>query len=103
MRLSSRTWPLPARACLMVRLIASTGGRGPVVRLAVGKQATSARKARTLLQEMVAKGTPVSERVFGEGGYLRPNFIQPHRCQNILIEGVTLRNSPMWQLHPLLC
>ena len=33
----------------------------------------SARKARTLLQEMVAKGTPVSERVFGSGGYLRPN------------------------------
>jgi polygalacturonase len=63
----------------------------------------SARKARTLLQEMVAKGAPVNERVFGEGGYLRPNFIQPHRCQNVLIEGVTLRNSPMWQLHPLLC
>ena len=63
----------------------------------------SARKARTLLQEMVAKGTPVSERVFGAGGYLRPNFIQPHRCQNVLIEGITLRNSPMWQLHPLLC
>jgi len=63
----------------------------------------SARKARTLLQEMVAKGTPVSERMFGEGGYLRPNFIQPHRCQNVLIEGITLRNSPMWQLHPLLC
>jgi polygalacturonase len=63
----------------------------------------SARKARTLLQEMVAKGTPVNERVFGEGSYLRPNFIQPHRCQNVLIEGVTLRNSPMWQLHPLLC
>ena len=63
----------------------------------------SARAARTALIEMVAKGTPVSQRVFGEGGYLRPNFIQPHRCQNVLIEGVTLRNSPMWQLHPLLC
>ncbi len=63
----------------------------------------SARKARTLLQEMVAKGTPVSERVFGDESYLRPNLIQPHRCQNVLIEGVTLRHSPMWQIHPVLC
>jgi len=63
----------------------------------------SARAARTRLMELVAAGTPVNQRVFGDGGYLRPNFIQPHRCQNVLIEGVTLRNSPMWQLHPLLC
>jgi polygalacturonase len=65
--------------------------------------AGSARAARTKLMEMVANNTPVNQRVFGDGSYLRPNFIQPHRCQNVLIEGVTLRNSPMWQLHPLLC
>src|SRR5205823_9382250 len=59
--------------------------------------------ARNKLYEMVANGTPVSERVFGEGSYLRPSFIQPYRCQNVLIEGVTLRHSPMWQLHPVLC
>ena len=52
---------------------------------------------------MVEKGTPVKERVFGEGSYLRPNFIQPFRCDNVLIEGVTLRHSPMWQVHPVLC
>jgi polygalacturonase len=63
----------------------------------------SARAARTALIEMVARNTPVNQRVFGEGKYLRPNFIQPHRCQNVLIEDVTLKNSPMWQLHPLLC
>lgn len=60
-------------------------------------------KARKLLYEMVEKGTPVNQRVFGEGSYLRPNFIQPYRCDNVLIEGVTLRHSPMWQLHPVLC
>jgi len=59
-------------------------------------------KARGMLYEYVAKGTPVSQRVFGEGGYLRPQFIQPYRCKNVLIEGVTLRNSPMWQIHPVL-
>jgi len=60
-------------------------------------------KARKLLYEMVDKGTPVKQRVFGEGSYLRPMFIQPYRCHNVLIEGVTLRHSPMWQLHPVLC
>jgi polygalacturonase len=49
------------------------------------------------------RGTPVEERVFGAGYYLRPNFIQPYRCHNILIEGVTISNSPMWEIHPVLC
>ncbi|MCB0639216.1 MAG: glycoside hydrolase family 28 protein [Lewinella sp.] len=46
---------------------------------------------------------PVEERILGEGSYLRPNFIQPYRCKNVLIEGVTFRNSPMWIMHPVLC
>lgn len=60
-------------------------------------------KARKLLYDMVEKGTPVKDRIFGEGAYLRPMFIQPYRCSNVLIEGVTLRHSPMWQIHPVLC
>jgi polygalacturonase len=59
--------------------------------------------ARNKLYEMVAAGTPVRERIFGEGSYLRPSFIQPYRSRNVLIEGVTLRHSPMWQVHPVLC
>jgi polygalacturonase len=47
--------------------------------------------------------SPVAERVFGEGSFLRPNFVQPYRCRNILIEGVTIVNSPMWELNPVLC
>jgi polygalacturonase len=34
---------------------------------------------------------------------LRPQFIQPYRCTNVLIEGVTIRNSPMWEINPVLC
>lgn len=55
------------------------------------------------LQQMAADGVPVARRVFGAGHHLRPSFIQPYRCENVLIEGVTLRNSPMWQIHPVLC
>jgi polygalacturonase len=29
-------------------------------------------------------------------------MIQPYKCRNILIEGVTIRNSPMWHIHPVL-
>ena len=59
--------------------------------------------ARRKLVEFGAAGTPVAERVFGEGSFLRPNFIQPYRCRNVFIEGVTIRNSPMWEIHPVLC
>lgn len=48
-------------------------------------------------------GVPVSERVFGEGFKLRPNFIQPVRCKNVLIEGVRVINSPMWTMNPVYC
>jgi polygalacturonase len=41
--------------------------------------------------------------VFGEEHWLRPNFIQPYRSRNILIDGITVVNSPMWEIHPVLC
>ena len=59
--------------------------------------------ARNKLNEMGEKNVPVAERVFGEGSFLRPNFVQPYRCKNILIEGVTIVRSPMWELNPVLC
>ena len=45
---------------------------------------------------------PAAERIFGRGEFLRPNFITLVRCENILIEGVRIRRSPMWEVHPLL-
>ena len=55
----------------------------------------SAAKARNLLHEIAENGTPVIDRKFGEGSYLRPQFIQPYRCRNVLIENVTIVSSPM--------
>lgn len=60
-------------------------------------------KARKLLDKMVAENVPTDERKFGEGSYLRPAFIQPYRCKNVLIEGVRIRRSPMWEITPCLC
>jgi polygalacturonase len=61
------------------------------------------RAARARLYEMMQKGVPLQDRVFGPKDRLRPNFIQPHRCKNVLIEGVRVINSPMWEIHPILC
>ena len=58
---------------------------------------------RKRLDEQGADGTPVAQRIYGAGHFLRPNFIQPYRCKNVLIEGVTIINSPMWEIHPVLC
>jgi len=61
------------------------------------------RPDRAALQQMAEKGVAVKERIFGAGHYLRPQFIQPYRCKNVLIEGVKIVNSPMWEVHPVLC
>jgi unsaturated rhamnogalacturonyl hydrolase len=55
------------------------------------------------LVEMGQTNVPVEQRVFGKGSFLRPNFIQPYRCKNVLIEGITLHRSPMWEVNPVLC
>lgn len=56
-----------------------------------------------VLRKMTDEGVPAEDRVFGEGHFLRPNFVQPIECENVLIEGVTIANSPMWELNPVLC
>jgi unsaturated rhamnogalacturonyl hydrolase len=58
------------------------------------------KPARDRLNEMGEAGVPVEKRIFGDGDFLRPNFIQPYRCKNILIEGVTILHSPMWVINP---
>lgn len=36
-------------------------------------------------------------------GFLRPPFIQPMYCKNVLIEGITIINSPFWTVNPEFC
>ena len=59
--------------------------------------------ANNRLKKMADDGVPVAQRRFGTGDFLRPNFIQFNRCHNVLVEGVRIRRSPMWEIHPLLC
>lgn len=45
---------------------------------------------------------PLSRRMFGKGAGLegmRPNFVVFWKCKNVLVEGITLDDSPMWNVH----
>jgi polygalacturonase len=55
------------------------------------------------LMAMGDAGVPPEQRVFGADSRLRPSFVQPYRCRNVLIEGIRLRRAPFWQVHPVLC
>jgi len=68
-----------------------------------GKEPRLQTKATNKLYKMAQKNVPVEERIFGEGSFIRPNFVQPYKCKNVLFEGITLINSPAWILHPVLC
>ena len=61
------------------------------------------KKDRDLLFKMAEEGIPPEKRIFGDNHFLRPNFFQPYNCKNVLIEGVTFKDSPMWFINPVLC
>jgi polygalacturonase len=47
--------------------------------------------------------TPVKDRqMVNDTAHLRPQFIQFNRSENILLEGITITNSPFWTIHPYL-
>lgn len=46
---------------------------------------------------------PMKERqMVNDTAHFRPQFIQFNRCENILMDGVTITNSPFWTIHPFL-
>ncbi len=57
----------------------------------------------TALEAMADNNVPVSQRVFGSGHFLPPQMIQPFGSDTVLLEGVTVINSPFWHLNPNLC
>ena len=64
----------------------------------------SQKPARAKLYKMMDENVAVEQRIFGGAtDYLRPQFIQPYKCKNVLIEGVNIVDSPMWEVHPVLC
>lgn len=49
-------------------------------------------------------GIPTEKRIFAmEAHALRPSFIQPINCKNVLLEGFTIKDGPQWTIHPVYC
>lgn len=55
------------------------------------------------LRQMGAERSALDKRLFGAGHYLRPGMFQAYECRNLLLEGVTFRDSPFWTVHPVFC
>lgn len=45
--------------------------------------------------------TPVYKRIMKPEDGMRPQLINLYSCNTVLIEDVTLLNSPFWVIHPL--
>ena len=60
-------------------------------------------EARSRVHKFCDEQNPVSERVFGEGDFLRNSLIQFINCRQILLEGVTLVDCAFWMFHPVYC
>jgi polygalacturonase len=65
------------------------------------KMSKNAGKDQSLNREMNHNRVPIEERVFGKGHNLRPPMVQFYECENILIEEITILDSPFWCLHPV--
>lgn len=58
----------------------------------------------THLQRANKERLPLSERTYEtrESG-VRPELLQFVDCENVLVEGVSFKNSPSWTIHPVMC
>jgi len=66
--------------------------------------AEKARPAWVALRDRIqaGEGATVTREDFVEAAnFIRPSLVVPFNCRNILIEGVTITNSPMWLLHTI--
>lgn len=55
------------------------------------------------LRKQGREGTPLHERIYGEGHWLRPAMLELVSCSGILIENIRIIDAPFWSIHPLCC
>ena len=65
------------------------------------------KKHQPGMEDLIVAGRtqrPVEQRVYDKEEYgVRPRMVQFVECETLLIEGVTVKNSPAWAVHPLWC
>ncbi|MDR0413417.1 MAG: glycoside hydrolase family 28 protein [Dysgonamonadaceae bacterium] len=55
------------------------------------------------LRQMGIDGVPVKDRYWGTESNLPPSMVQFFGCNRVLVEGVTIIDSPYWVIHPVFC
>lgn len=61
-------------------------------------------EASKKLYTMASTDVPVEQRQMAEGeNHFRPHLIQFNRCQNVLLDGFKIRESPFWTIHLFMC
>src|SRR5207249_11150074 len=69
-----------------------------------GAWAKLQRRVQTRLYRMVLEGIPVEQRCLGPEFPLRPQFIMPIDCTNVLLEDFAISESgPLWNIHVAYC
>ncbi|MCC8088139.1 MAG: glycoside hydrolase family 28 protein [Rikenellaceae bacterium] len=63
----------------------------------------SQRTGRPKLLRWSEDNVPIEQRVLTIEDGMRPQLINLYKCENVLVEEVTLLRSPFWVLHPLMC
>lgn len=59
-----------------------------------------------VIEKVVPADKPIHERVYEgkDGGFIfPPMFISPINCKKVYIEGITLENTPFWNVVPVYC
>lgn len=59
-----------------------------------------------VIENVISAQTPVSERVYegANGGQIfLPMFVSPINCKDVYIEGITLEQTPFWNVVPVYC
>lgn len=57
---------------------------------------------RNRLSKMEEDNVPYQKRIMTQEDCLRPTFVEPYNCKNVLLDGFTLIDSPFWCLHPFM-
>ena len=63
----------------------------------------SQRTGRPKLLKWAEDKVPIEERHLTPEDGMRPQLVNFYKCENVLIEDLTLLRSPFWVVHPLMC
>lgn len=79
-------------------------GKGKLIGPALNSELR--KRVTTLSVDKIDASTPVTDRVYnganGEMIFL-PTFIGPVKCENVYIEGISLEQTPFWNVVPVYC